>query len=182
MPCWHNDKDLYPRICDIYAIIPSITGKIELVYEGEQEGAILVAQNLIGKAINKVFLQYFPEPPKTNRAPIIARAVAAASRQATSANNPYELVLACFSSGKKLELADDLTFDEYRTRLNSVGGLKEVVKEHFPASDPREALLRMELVLEGLHHNNMLAREEVDSMVRYGDVFSDMLRGMGGAD
>lgn len=166
----NRDSDLYPRMTDLYAIIPAITGKIELVYEGEQEGSIIVAQSLIGKAINTVFLRHFPTPTKEKAHP---------DRPAQT--NPYEAVVDFFSTGRKLELADDLTFDDYKKRLESIAGLKLIVKQFFDTKDERELLLRMELVLEGLHHNNIIAREEVDSLVRYADIFSDMLKGLGGS-
>ena len=49
-------------ISDLVGIIPSITGKIELVYEGEQEGPYQVAMNLVDKSIRSQFVQYFPNP------------------------------------------------------------------------------------------------------------------------
>ncbi|MDX9858512.1 MAG: magnesium chelatase [candidate division Zixibacteria bacterium] len=169
--CLHSrDRDHVARMGDLYAIIPSVTGKIELVYEGEQEGAILVAQNLIGQAINKIFLRHFPAPVKGKTSP-----------DAAPVDNPYEAVVDFFSTGRKLELADDMTYAEYKKALESIAGLRQIVQKYFPVDDERETLLRMELVLEGLYHNNVIAREEVDSMVRYADIFSDMLKGMGGA-
>ncbi|MDZ4724498.1 MAG: magnesium chelatase [candidate division Zixibacteria bacterium] len=164
-----NDNDLYPRMSDLYAIIPSVTGKIELVYEGEQEGSLLVANNLIGKAINTVFLEYFPAPVKEHTRKDVA-----------PVENPYEAVTDYFSGGKQLELSDEMPFAEYKKRLTSLPGLKEIVQRNFQTKDERELLLRMELVLEGLHHNNIIARAELDSVIRYGDIFSDMLKGMGG--
>lgn len=164
----NKDGDLYPRMCDLYSMIPSVSGKIELVYEGEQEGPVLVSQSLIGKAINSVFLTYFPLPSKEK---------ARADRPAH--HNPYEAIVDYFSTGRKLELSDEMTFEQYRKGLFGVAGLREVVRHHFDTSDERELLLRMELVLEGLYHNNMIAREEIDSIVRYADVFSNMLKGMG---
>ena len=47
----NNESNTVVRIADLIGVIPAITGKVELVYEGEQEGAGLVAYNLIGKAI-----------------------------------------------------------------------------------------------------------------------------------
>jgi magnesium chelatase subunit I len=165
----NKDKDLFPRICDIYAVIPSVSGKIELVYEGEQEGPFIVAQNLIGQAINSTFLKYFPKPRKDKPDPDRPRP-----------ENPYEAIVDYFSTGKRLELSDDMPFNEYKKSLESVAGLKELVKEHFGVKNDREMLLRMEFVLEGLHHNNVISRETDDTIVRYSDVLSDMLRGMGG--
>lgn len=165
----NKDKDTFPRICDIYAIIPSVSGKIELVYEGEQEGPFIVAQNLIGQALNTVFLRYFPKPRKEKTDP-----------DRPHPENPYEAIVDYFSTGKRLELSDDMPFDEYKQNLDGVAGLKSLVKKHFNTKDEREMLLRMEFVLEGLFHNNVISRETDDTIVRYSDALSDMLRGMGG--
>jgi magnesium chelatase subunit I len=163
----NGDRDEFPRMCDLYSIIPAVTGKIELVYEGEQEGAVLVAHNLIGQAINAVFLRYFPRPTKDRPDP---------DRPAPP--NPYEAIVDYFSSGRKLELSDEMPFEQYRENLEAVAGLKAIVKKYFNTKDERELLLRMEFVLEGLHHHNIIAREMEDSVIRYADIFSDMLKGM----
>lgn len=55
-----NEKETTVRVSDFVGIIPAITGKVELVYEGEQEGPMIVAQNLVGKAIRNLFLNFFP--------------------------------------------------------------------------------------------------------------------------
>ncbi len=165
----NGKNDFYPRMCDLYSIIPAVSGKIELVYEGEQEGPVVVAENLIGQAIDAVFLQYFPRPSKEK---------VEANLQQTG--NPYEAVTDFFSSGKKLEISDDMPLKEYETNLNSVPGLASIVREYFDTQDERALLLRMEFVLEGLYRHNIIARDAHDTVIRYGDVFSDMLKGMGG--
>ena len=58
----NNEKQTQVWISDLVGIIPSITGKVELVYEGEQEGPYQVAMNLVDKAIRSQFIQYFPNP------------------------------------------------------------------------------------------------------------------------
>lgn len=164
-----GDGDLYPRICDIYAIVPAVSGKIELVYEGEQEGALLVAHSLIGRAINRVFLKYFPKPSKDKQSP-----------DRPHADNPYEAVIDFFAGGGRLELSDDMPLDDYQRALESISGLSKITSRYFDTSDRRELLLRMEFILEGLHQNDIIAREVRDTVVEYGDIFSDMLKGMGG--
>ena len=57
----NGEKETYVRIADLYGVVPAICGKVELVYEGEVEGPVIVAQNLIGKAIRNQFLAVFPE-------------------------------------------------------------------------------------------------------------------------
>lgn len=164
----HNkDKDRYPRMSDLYLVIPAITGKIELVYEGEQEGSVLVARRLIGQAVSKVFTRHFPKPSKDKK-----------NRDGRPADNPYEAVVDFFSTGRKLVVSDDMPLAEYRAALESVVGLKEIVHKHFGRCGDRELLLRMELALDALHHHNMIDREEIDAAVQYGDIFSTMLRGM----
>jgi magnesium chelatase subunit I len=156
-------------MCDIYSIIPAITGKIELVYEGEQEGPVLVSYNLIGAAIKTVFNRNFPKPVRDK-----------SNSDKRADGNPYEAVTDYFSSGRRLEISDSLPFIEYRNRLESIAGLKDIVKRHFKPDSEREMLLRMEFVLEALHQNNLISREIRDSVVQYSDVFSKMLSGMGG--
>src|SRR5947207_7754263 len=58
----NNEKQTQVWMSDLIGIIPSITGKVELVYEGEQEGPFQVAMNLVDKAIRTQFIQYFPNP------------------------------------------------------------------------------------------------------------------------
>ncbi len=165
----NGEKDNYPRMCDLYSIIPSVSGKIELVYEGEQEGAVVVAHNLIAQAINKEFLRHFPRPNKERQKP-----------DEPVRDNPYEAVIDYFSGGTRLEISDEMDVERYRSQLSAIAGLQEIVRQYFNTKDERELLLRMEFVLEGLHHNNLISREMEDATFRYGDIFSDMLRGMGG--
>jgi magnesium chelatase subunit I len=154
---------------DIYAIVPAVAGKIELVYEGEQEGSALVALNLIGKAINKVFTDHFPKPSRDKPSPDLP-----------PPPNPYEAVQDFFAGGRILELSDEMCFKQYKTLLKSLPGLESIVRSNFDTNDKRDLLLRMELVLEGLHHNNVIARQVTDSVISYGDMFSDLLKGMSG--
>ncbi len=165
----NGGSDHFPRMCDVYSITPSVTGKIELVYEGEQEGALIVTQNLIAHAIDAVFLRYFPKPSKDRAKP-----------DERPVPNPYEAVVDFFSSGRKLEISDDMSLAEYKANLKSIVGLEEIVRKYFDTDNDRELFLRMELVLEGLYHHNIIAREMHDSVIRYADLFSNMLEEMGG--
>lgn len=158
-----KDKNLYPRICDLIAVVPSVTGKVELVYEGEQEGAGIVAFNLIGKAVKEVFGRYFPEVPKSG---------------APSGSNHYSEILRYFSSGHTVELSDEAPFEQYYAALNKIPGLRKVVEEHLPPSTKEEMAPQMELVLEGLHQHNLIGKETFENAFRYTDMLSTMLRGM----
>src|SRR5687767_10601303 len=63
----NNEKSTQVWLSDLVGIIPSITGKIELVYEGEQEGPYQVAMNLLDRAIRTQFSQFFPNPDTLKR-------------------------------------------------------------------------------------------------------------------
>lgn len=158
-----GDKVLYPRICDLIAVVPSVTGKVELVYEGEQEGPGIVAFNLIGRAVKEVFGRYFPEVPKSG---------------APSGNSQYAEILKYFSSGHNIELSDEATFEQYLAALNRIPGLRKIVEEHLPPGAKEEIPLRMELILEGLHQHNLIGKETFENAFRYTDMLSTMLRGM----
>ena len=58
----NREKNVFPRLCDLPATLPAITGKVEMVYEGEQQGAEVVAKKLIGAAVKKHFDAKFPAP------------------------------------------------------------------------------------------------------------------------
>jgi hypothetical protein len=63
----NGEKQTYVRVADFISAVPAVTGKVELVYEGEQEGAGIVAEKLMGKAIRTLFLNYFPDPDKAKK-------------------------------------------------------------------------------------------------------------------
>ncbi|MDH4461526.1 MAG: magnesium chelatase, partial [Flectobacillus sp.] len=84
-----NDEDkTYIRVADLIGVIPAVCGKVELVYEGEVEGPVIVAQNLIGKAIRTQFLNFFPDPEKIKK---LAKDKAG--------KNPYKPILDWFMDG-----------------------------------------------------------------------------------
>ncbi len=162
-----GEKEVYPRICDLTAVIPSVTGKIELVYEGEQEGHNIVAVNLVGRAVKEVFGKYFPDAKKNPTNLPTARE-----------DNQYSDILRYFSAGKTLELSDESTFEEYFNTLSKIPGLKKMAEKHTSPSCKEELAATMELVLEGLHQNNLIGKETFENAFRYTDMLATMLRGM----
>src|SRR5476651_763398 len=113
----NREAKTFVRIADFLGVIPAITGKIELVYEGELEGPAKVANILIGKAIKTLLIKYFPDPEKAKK-----------SKKA----NPYAEIIEWFANGNTLSVIDDLPFPEYKKVLNSVTGLKDLVKTFHP--------------------------------------------------
>jgi magnesium chelatase subunit I len=89
-------------------------------------------------------------------------------------------VLEWFSSGNHVEVADDLSEDEYAKRLNSVRGLSALAEKYLEPANAEEHAVAMELVLEGLHQHSMLSRERVEgSRTAYKDMLKSMLSGLG---
>ncbi|AXJ00819.1 magnesium chelatase subunit I [Cyclonatronum proteinivorum] len=150
------------RISDLYHMVPALTGKLELVYEGEQEGAVNVAKVLIGKAVNTIFKKYFPDPQ--NR------------KQSGAA---FQSVLQWFGKGGKVELADDLPQAAYQQRLAAVDGLEDLVRKQVKPSAASEAFIFMDFVLDALHQNSMLGREDLDLNMTYSDMVGSMLGSLG---
>lgn len=154
------------RIVDLYHIVPALTGKLELVYEGEQEGALNVAKHIIGKAISKVFKLYFPDPQSRNE----------------EQKKVYTPITQWFSKGNEVNLPDTLNSEEYAASLKSVDGLQELVKTRVKPKNESELLAWMDLVLESLHQNSMLSKLDNDDDSKYADMVGSMFSSFTGLD
>jgi magnesium chelatase subunit I len=157
-----GDTKTHARIADLFGVLPSITGKVELVYEGELEGAVNVAQMLIGKAIRTIFTAKFANPEKAKK-----------SKQ----NNPYELILNWFNDGYSVELAHITTDIHYQQLLLTVEGLGELIKTKYPKETESEKVILMELVLHGLTEYSLLSRHALSSGLAFKDLMSAMFNG-----
>jgi len=175
----NNEKVIVPRICDLQQVLPGMTGKLELVFEGEQEGSVKVSRALIGKAVRETFKKYFPDPlqKKTRGAGQIEESKrVSASRQSESLgygkDDEYTPIISWFESGNKVEVADDMSFEEFYSELNKVASLKEVAKKHMKVDESKkyELATSMEFVLDGLHQFSRIAKDDTDSVVAYKDL------------
>jgi magnesium chelatase subunit I len=160
----NKEKDTHVRIADLQGIIPAITGKIELVYEGEQEGPLQVAVNLLDKAVRSVFAQYFPNPDSFKK-----------RKQNPNAENPYRSVIQWFDKGNAVQLLQDVSDKQYETSLKKVEGLKELVKAKFPGAANKEQLLLMEFVLHGLASYSLISKKVVENETRFSDLLGTMM-------
>ncbi|MFO7800204.1 AAA family ATPase [Rhodohalobacter sp.] len=152
------------RVTDLYYMIPALTGKLELVYEGEQEGAVNVAKHLLGKAIRRAFLDVFEDPSE--------------SKTKENDAGTYEKILDWFAAGHSLEIPDLMPQGDYKKELERVDGLKELVQEN--SSIRKDDLLpAMDLVIEALHQFSKLGKEDIDDHRSYSDMLGSMLGGMG---
>jgi magnesium chelatase subunit I len=151
-----GDARVYPRLCDLQMLLPAITGKVEMVYEGEQQGAEVVARRLIGQAVKKAFDGRFPE---------VGKELGSGGEED---KGPYAAIVHWFADGNSVTLSDEQPFADFENEIHRVPGLAEVAARHSPGRDGREErVLAAELVLEGLHQHLKLARADLDSQVSY---------------
>jgi magnesium chelatase subunit I len=152
-------------ISDLAGIIPSITGKIELVYEGEQEGPYQVAVNLLDKAIRSRFVAYFPAPEKKKN-----------KKAATdTGNSPYDSILKWFDSGNRLPLLRHMRDRDKINILYSVDGLHALVSAHYPGLSEMQQALLMEFVLHGLAAYSLISKKTVEGKTEFSDLMGSIL-------
>jgi magnesium chelatase subunit I len=147
-------------------MVPALTGKLELVYEGEQEGAVNVAKHILGKAINKAFKMHFPDPQQKKK---------------EGDDDFYKPLLDWFANGNTLELPDSLPDSDYKKRLDSATGLSDVVKKGVNIEDKNLYPVK-DFIVEALHQNSMLGKDDLDDVRSYSDMLGSMLGGMGDFD
>lgn len=155
----NNEKTTTIRITDFVGVIPAITGKVELVYEGEQEGPGIVAQNLIGKAIRSQFLNYFPDPDKFRK---------------QKDKSPYKKITNWFSDGNKIDVLHEMNQQDFEKEIKSVPGLSDLVNEFHKGQTADVKLLLMEFALHGLAEFSLISKHTLVS----GHQFKDLLSGM----
>ncbi len=154
----NGESDTIARIADFWGVIPSITGKVELLYEGEQEGPYLVAISLMGEAIRQEFLTSFPNPDKFLKETDV---------------DIFEDVKNWFGDGNTIEILNDESDDSYRQKLESVPGLTSLASKITKESNAKWAA--HELILHALAEFNIITKELVDSKLRFRDMLADML-------
>jgi magnesium chelatase subunit I len=132
-----EEEEIVPRISDIYAATPSMTGKMELEYEGEQIGAGRIAKDLIKRAAGEIFEGYF-------------------------VGIDFAQTVQWFDQGNNLRLADTASAEECKTLLEAVPELIEtaLIPFDFKKSELAKVVAACELVLEGLYAENKISRNE----------------------
>lgn len=155
----NGEKKTRARIIDFWGVVPAITGKVELVYEGEQEGPYGVAMALLSKSLKKIFLDHFPNPDSLKK-----------GRE----SDPYGTIRAWFSGGNVIELLNDCSDKDYKKALDGVAGLRKVA-EKFTKAEGDELYLYMELVLHGLVEFDILNKDVLESSMSFRDLLANML-------
>ncbi len=174
-----GEKIVAPRLVDLFATLPAITGKVEMVFEGEQQGAEIVARRLIGDAVKALFDATFPpidgpraRGDRSRRRETEEDEAGAFGRERNPPPiaGPYGPVVNHFRSERKLVLSDETPFARHLADLDAVEGLAELVASIGKPADDFERSFLMELVLEGLVLSLRIAREDLDSTVTYAEM------------
>ncbi len=158
-----EDKTLL-RLSDFIGVIPAITGKVELVYEGEQEGATFVAMNLIGEAVKNLFDNYFPKIEKLQR---------------QDQETPYDHVVSWFFNQEDgVELLDDLRDKQYQSVLSNITPLDDLLGEYLPALKQEDSFFVKEFVLWALVEYKLLSKQRFAESTQFKDPYGSFISGI----
>jgi magnesium chelatase subunit I len=160
----NKEKQTQVWMSDLIGVIPSITGKIELVYEGEQEGPYQVAFHLLDKAIRTQFLQYFPNPEQLKK-----------RKQEAAVDNPYKSISSWFDKGNQLTLLMNTKDEDKIQQLYSVDGLYPLVKKYFKGANEKQTALLMEFVLHGLSAYSVISKKVVEGRIEFNDLMGSII-------
>jgi magnesium chelatase subunit I len=155
----NNETSASIRLSDFIGVIPAITGKVELVYEGEQEGPNIIAQNLVGKAIRSQFVNYFPDPDKFRK---------------QKEKSPYKKVTNWFGDGNSVDLLHDMPQEEFEKKIKAVPGLADLIQEFHKGQDTATKLFLMEFALHGLAEYSLISKHHLTSGLQFKDLLSSM--------
>lgn len=155
-----GDVKTVVRLSDFMGVVPAITGKIELVYEGEQEGADAVVLILIEDAIKSLFNQIFPEIKKLEH---------------KDAETPYDEVVHWFFEREGFELLDETKDEEYRASLEEITPLRPLISKYMPDLDEKDRYFAMEFLLWGLVAHNKLSKQRFKKGYQFKDVYGNYI-------
>jgi magnesium chelatase subunit I len=149
------------RVADLFAAESAVTGKIELVFEGEREGPAAVADRILGDGVLAVFHRYFPAPYRRGK-----------KRQEVE-EDAYKPIVDWFAKGNRVVVEDE---EEGADGLAAIPGLADLVRKHLKPPE-EDVPAGCELVLEGLHRSSLLAKEKGEGGASYGDMLKRMFEG-----
>jgi len=151
------------RLGDFVGIIPSITGKIELVYEGEQEGISQVAQQLIVDAVNTIFKERFPKIEKLTK---------------NGDADPYAEIVAWFFEENDFEILDSYTNEEYKNELDRIIPLQQIIEKYQPETSKADSYFLKEVILWALAENKKLSKFSLGNGLHFKDVYGSYISGL----
>lgn len=159
----NGDSETQVRLTDFMGIIPAITGKIELVYEGEQEGAAFVAETLIEEAVKSIFPKYFPEISKLER---------------KGEPTAYDDIISWFFDQDGFELIDGDSDKEYQQKLNAIAPLNDLAQEYGHDVSQQDQYFLKELLLWGLVAYKKLSKQRINKGLQFNDLYGNYISGL----
>jgi magnesium chelatase subunit I len=158
---------VWPRVSDFTALLPAVTGKIELVYEGEQDGELNVALRIIGQALQRTFIRRFSDPLANDQSD-------GDQKPEFDFSSEYDEIISWFNQKNVLEFENNMTQAEYAKTLQQVPGLAGIVDNYSPCEDENEKLMCMDFVLESLHQFSLISKESGSNHRQYKDMLESM--------
>ena len=150
------------RMTDFNAVISAINGKIELVYEGEQEGAVEISRLLILESVKTFFVNFFPKIKKLNKAEQL---------------DPYAEIVDWFKN-KELFIDENLDNKAYNDTFKTIKVLKSFVKKQIPGIDTKDENFMCEFLLWGLSSYKKVNITRTSRGLSFSDSFSDYINGL----
>ena len=160
----HNGEEKTTvRLGDFMGVIPSITGKIELVYEGEQEGVSQVAQQLIVDAVNTTFKERFPKIEKLTK---------------QGDTDPYSEIVSWFFEENDFELLDSYSDEEYKNELDRIIPLQQLIEKYHPETSKNDSYFLKEVILWALAENKKLSKFSLGNGLHFKDLYGSYISGL----
>lgn len=159
----NGENETSVRIVDLYRLIPSITGKVELVYEGEQEGMQKVAIAFINKAIRSHFKEFFADPGKF---------------KGSEENNPYKEIISWFNKKNILDLDLDEATADYEFKLSKVTGLNTLAQSKLKLFGDANIPLIEEFILDALSLYSLIGKETLEESITYKNMMGSMFKNL----
>ena|SRR6056300_642009 len=150
------------RMTDFNAVISAINGKIELVYEGEQEGAVEISRLLILESVKTFFVNFFPKIKKLNKAEQL---------------DPYAEIVDWFKD-KELFIDENLDNKAYDDTFKTIKVLKSFIKKQIPSIDKKDENFMCEFLLWGLSSYKKVNITRTSRGLSFSDSFSDYINGL----
>ena len=150
------------RMTDFNAVISAINGKIELVYEGEQEGAVEISRLLILESVKTFFVNFFPKIKKLNKAEQL---------------DPYAEIVDWFKD-KELFIDENLDNKAYNDTFKTIKVLKSFIKKQIPGIDTKDENFMCEFLLWGLSSYKKVNITRTSRGLSFSDSFSDYINGL----
>ena len=152
------------RLSDFTGIIPSINGKIELVYEGEEQGTDQISFNLISEGVKTIFLKFFPEISKLEKPNEVT---------------PYDEILSWFvDNGGELFIGDEFTNKEYNNVIDEIKPLNKLIDKYCKAIKNEDINFVKEILLWGLSSFKKLSKNRMLDGIEFKDSLGSYLKNL----